>query len=228
MKKYKGLLAILILILPTVIYIFLTYGKHNFTHLPYVGPQTDSTYHSIPDFAFVNQFNDTISQSDYEGNIYLANFVFTTCPTICPVMTYNMRRVQQKMAQYPNFMILSHSVFPEYDTPEVLLEYANKMEANLSNWNFVTGNREDIYSIANSYFVNVMEDSTAQGGFLHSEYFVLVDKEGRIRARNDDNGNNIGVYDGTDDYEVGLLIDDIKVLMAEYNLAKKDKNESKR
>ena len=228
MKKYKGLLAIIILILPTAIYVFLTYGKHNFAHLPYVGPETDSTYHSIPDFAFVNQFNDTISQSDYEGNIYLANFVFTTCPTICPVMTYNMRRVQQKMAQYPNFKILSHTVFPEYDTPEVLLEYANKMEADLSNWNFVTGNREDIYSIANSYFVNVMEDSTAQGGFLHSEYFVLLDKEGRIRARNDDNGNNIGVYDGTDDYEVGLLIDDIKVLMAEYNLAKKDKNESKR
>lgn len=228
MKTYKGLLAIIILILPTAIYVFLTYGKHNFAHLPYVGPQTDSTYHSIPDFAFVNQFNDTISQSDYEGNIYLANFVFTTCPTICPVMTYNMRRVQQKMAQYPNFKILSHTVFPEYDTPEVLLEYANKMEADLSNWNFVTGNREDIYSIANSYFVNVMEDSTAQGGFLHSEYFVLVDKEGRIRARDDDNGNNIGVYDGTNDYEVGLLIDDIKVLMAEYNLAKKDKDESKR
>ena len=180
MKKYKGLLAILILILPTAIYVFLTYGKHNFTHLPYVGPQSDSTYHCIPDFAFVNQFNDTISQSDYEGNIYLANFVFTTCPTICPVMTYNMRRVQQKMEQYPNFMILSHTVFPEYDTPEVLLEYANKMEADLSNWNFVTGNREDIYSIANSYFVNVMEDSSAQGGFLHSEYFVLVDKSASI------------------------------------------------
>lgn len=228
MKKYKGILAILILILPTAIYVFLTYGKHNFTHLPYVGPQTDSTYHSIPDFSFVNQFADTVSQSDYAGNIYLANFVFTTCPTICPVMTYNMRRVQQKMAQYPNFKILSHSVFPEYDTPEVLLQYANKMEADLSNWNFVTGDREAIYSMASSYFVNVMEDSAAEGGFLHSEYFVLVDKEGRIRARDDDNGNNIGVYDGTDDYEVGLLIDDIKVLMAEYNLAKKDKNESKR
>ena len=92
----------------------------------------------------------------------------------------------------------------------------------------VSGKREEIYSIANYYFVNVLEDSTAQGGFLHSEYFILVDKEGRIRARNDDNGNNIGVYDGTDDYQVGLLIDDIKVLMAEYNLAKKNKNESKR
>jgi len=228
MKRYKGILAIFILILPTAIYIFLTYGNHNFTHLPYVGPQSDSTFHRIPDFSFVNQFSDTVSQSDYEGNIYLANFVFTTCPTICPVMTYNMRRIQQKMAQYPNFKILSHSVFPEYDTPKILLEYANKMEADLSNWNFVTGDRNAIYSIASSYFVNVMEDSTAEGGFLHSEYFVLVDKEGRIRAREDDNGNNIGVYDGTSDYEVDLLIDDIKVLMAEYNLAKKDKNESKR
>ena len=226
--KYKGLLAILILILPSVIYIFLTYGKHNFTHLPYVGPQTDSTFHIIPDFSFVNQFNDTITKSDYQGNIYLANFIFTTCPTICPVMTYNMRRVQQKMSNYPNFKILSHSVFPEFDTPNVLLEYANKMQVDLTNWNFVTGKREEIYSIANYYFVNVLEDSTAQGGFLHSEYFILVDKEGRIRARNDDNGNNIGVYDGTDDYQVGLLIDDIKVLMAEYNLAKKNKNESKR
>ena len=141
-------------------------------------------------------------------------------------MTYNMRRVQQKMAQYPNFKILSHTVSPEYDTPDVLLEYAKKMEADLSNWNFVTGNRADIYSIANDYFVNVMEDSSAPGGFLHSEYFVLVDKE-RIRARDDDNGNIIGVYDGTDDYEVGLLIDDIKVLMAEYNLAKKNKDEPK-
>lgn len=228
MKKYKGILAVLILILPSSIYIFLTYGNHNFAHLPYVGPQTDSTYHSIPDFSFLNQNGDTISQSDYDGSIYLANFIFTTCPTICPVMTFNMRRIQQKMAQYPNFKILSHSVFPENDTPEVLLDYAIRMEVDLSNWNFVTGNRQAIYAMAPYYFVNVMEDSGAEGGFLHSEYFVLIDKEGRVRAREDDNGNNIGVYNGTSDYEVGLLIDDIKVLMAEYKLAKKDKNESKR
>ena len=228
MKKYKRLLAILILILPTSIYIYLTYGSHNFTHLPYAGPQTDSTCHSIPDFTFVNQYGDSLSQSDYNGNVYLANFIFTTCPTICPVMTYNMRRIQQKLVQYPNFKILSHSVFPEYDTPEILLKYANKMETDLSNWNFVTGDRNEIYSIASSYFVNAMEDSAAEGGFLHSQSFILVDKEGCVRAREDDNGNNIGVYDGVSDHEVDLLIDDIKVLMAEYNLAIKDKNESKR
>ena len=141
-------------------------------------------------------------------------------------MTYNMRRVQQKLSNYPDFKILSHTVFPEQILRRYL-EYANKMQADLTNWNFVTGKREDIYSIANSYFVNVLEDSTAQGGFLHSEYFILVDKEGRIRARNDDNGNNIGVYDGTNDHEVGLLIDDIKVLMAEYNLAKKTRMNKK-
>ena len=125
MKKYKGILAALILILPSAIYIFLTYGNHNFIHLPYVGATNDSTYHSIPDFSFVNQFGDSISQSDYEGNIYLANFIFTTCPTICPVMTFNMRRIQQKMKDYSGFKIISHSVFPENDTPEVLLKYAN-------------------------------------------------------------------------------------------------------
>ena len=183
----------------------------------------DTIDHNVKDFSFLNQDSLNVDNNTFKNSIYVADFFFTTCPTICPVMTYNMRRVQQKMSNYPNFKILSHSVFPEFDTPNVLLEYANKMQVDLTNWNFVTGKREEIYSIANYYFVNVLEDSTAQGGFLHSEYFILVDKEGRIRARNDDNGNNIGVYDGTDDYQVGLLIDDIKVLMAEYNLAKKDK-----
>lgn len=225
MKKYKPLIAALILILPSAVYLFLSYGNHNFAHLPYVGNESDSTYYSIPNFEFVNQYGDTVSQSDYRGNIYLANFIFTTCPTICPVMTYNMRRIQQKMETYPKFKILSHSVFPEYDTPKVLLNYAKNMEADLGNWNFVTGDREAIYDIAKYYFVSAMEDSTAEGGFLHSEYFVLVDREGRIRAREDDDGNNIGVYDGTSDYEVDLLIDDIKVLMAEYNLATKSNDE---
>ena len=105
------------------------------------------------------------------------------------------------------------------------MDYAKTMEADLSNWNFVTGNKDSIYNIANYYFVSAMEDSLAEGGFLHSEYFVIIDKEGRVRAREDDNGNNIGVYDGTSEYEVGLLIDDLKVLMAEYNLAKKDRSE---
>ena len=101
MKKYKGLLAALILILPSAIYIFFSYGNHNFAHLPYVGGEDESQHQHIPEFSFTNQFGEAVSQEDYQGNIYLANFVFTTCPTICPVMTYNMRRIQQKMESYP-------------------------------------------------------------------------------------------------------------------------------
>ena len=156
------------------------------------------------------------------GNIYVANFIFTTCPTICPVMTYQMLRVQQKFENYPNFKMLSHSVNPTYDTPEVLLQYANQMQVDLSNWNFVTGDKDAIYKIANSYLLNVMEDSLAPGGFLHSEFLVLIDKQGKIRARVDEEGNSIGAYDGTSEYDIDLLIDDIKVLMAEYNLARKE------
>lgn len=220
-KNIKRVVLALILILPSAIYIALTTGKHNFIHLPIVGGE--ETPITIPDFSFPNQFGDTITQADYAGNVYVANFVFTTCPTICPVMTYQMRRIQQKFEGFPNFKILSHSVNPEYDTPEVLLKYANKMEADLTNWNFVTGSKHSIYTIANSYLVSAMEDSVAPGGFLHSELFVLVDKEGRIRARTDDQGNSIGAYDGTSPHDIGLLVDDIKVLMAEYNLAKKEK-----
>lgn len=233
MKKFNGyLLVFIILVLPSAIYLGFYNSNHNFVHLPIVGPQTDSTFHQIPDFSFVNQNGDTITQDDYLGSVYVANFIFTTCPTICPVMTYQMRRIQQKTATLPgfngNFKILSHTVNPQYDTHEVLLEYSKNMEADLSNWNFVTGDKSSIYSMAPYYFVNAMEDSLAEGGFLHSEFFVIVDKQGRVRARDDDNGNNIGVYDGTSDYEVGLLIEDLKILIAEYNLAKKDKSEQKR
>lgn len=227
-KSIKRVVLLAVLILPSAIYIALTTGKHNFVHLPIVGPQEEGSYHTIPDFAFINQNGDTITQEDYKGHVYVANFVFTTCPTICPVMTHQMKRVQERFEQYDDFMILSHTVNPDYDRPEVLMAYAQDMEADLSNWHFVTGTKKDIYAMAPYYFVNAMEDSVAPGGFLHSEYFVLVDKEGRIRAREDDQGNNMGVYDGTNEYEVGLLIDDIKVLMAEYRLAKKKKDEATR
>ncbi len=216
----KRVILALILILPSAIYIILTTGKHNFVHLPFVGGEQNPI--TIPNFSFINQFSDTITSTDYMGNIYVANFIFTTCPTICPVMTYQMLRVQQKFENYPNFKMLSHSVNPTYDTPEVLLQYANQMQVDLSNWNFVTGDKDAIYKIANSYLLNVMEDSLAPGGFLHSEFLVLIDKQGKIRARVDEEGNSIGAYDGTSEYDIDLLIDDIKVLMAEYNLARKE------
>ena len=217
-SKWIGLS--LLLIIPSFIYLFISKADNNFMKLSFVGPEN----HVIPDFSFVNQNNELITNDDYRGNIYVANFFFTSCPTICPIMTYNMRIVQQRLSVYPNIKFLSHSIDPKNDTPERLLDYANEMRANLMNWNFVTGEKESIYNIAKEYFVNAVEDSLAPGGFFHSEYFVLVDKEGKIRSGIDKEGNIVGVYDGTKDTDIKDLIDDVKVLMAEYKRPKKDEN----
>ena len=219
-KKWIGLIAILAL--PGAIYFFVTMAENNFMPLATIGPDQ----HHIPDFSFINQGNDTISKKDYSGSIYVANFFFTTCPTICPIMTNKMKYVQDKLSVYPNIKFLSHSVNPGYDTPEVLSEYASRMQVDLSNWNFVTGEKQQIYSIASSYFVNVTEDELAPGGFLHSEYFVLVDKEGNVRSGIDINGNPYGAYDGTNDAEMKILVKDIRVLMAEYK-QKENRNAKK-
>ena len=132
-----------------------------------------------------------------------------------------MRYIQQELRVYPNIKFLSHTVDPLNDTPEKLLQYAIKMRADLSNWNFVTGSKQDLYNIASKYLVSVREDISAEGGFLHSESFILIDKEGRIRSGTDP----IGVYDGTKDLDIKHLVEDIKVLMAEYKKPKKVENE---
>ena len=172
--------------------------------------------HAIPAFSFINQNNDSITNADYNGSIYVANFFFTNCPTICPIMTNKMKYVQDKLSVYPNIKFLSHTVDPENDNPAKLLEYANSMQADLTNWNFVTGDKDKIYKIAASYFLNVNKDELAPGGFLHSEYFMLIDKERKVRSGIDINGNPYGAYDGTNDKDIKTLIKDIRVLMAEY------------
>ena len=164
-KKWIGL--IVILALPGIIYFYVTKAENHFMPLATIGIEG----HQIPNFSFINQHNDTISNIDYRGSIYVANFFFTTCPTICPIMTNKMKYVQDKLRVYPNIKFLSHTVNPENDSPEKLFDYANNMQADLTNWNFVTGNKDEIYNIAGSYFVNVSEDALAPGGFLHSEYF---------------------------------------------------------
>ena len=181
--------------------------------------------HVIPAFSFINQQNDTITNTDYDGSIYVANFFFTNCPTICPIMTNKMKYVQDKLSVYPNIKFLSHTVDPENDSPVKLLEYARFMQADLSNWNFVTGSKDEIYKIAAFYFVNAGKDELAPGGFLHSENFILVDKQGRVRSGIDINGNPYGAYDGTSDKDIKTLIKDIRVLMAEYK-QKENQNEN--
>ena len=216
----------LLLVLPPMVYFYVTRGFNTFIKLEVIG-QKD---HKIADFSFINQNNEVVINDSLKGNIYIANFFFTSCPTICPVMTKNMAYVQSKLSVYPNIKFISHTVDPANDTPERMLSYVKKMSSkniiiDLNNWHFLTGEKEKLYEIAKSYFVNVSPDSLAPGGFLHSEYFVLIDKEGRVRSGIDQYKNVVGVYDGTNDVQMKDLINDVKVLLAEYKRPTKDNDE---
>jgi len=223
MKIEKITLLFLLLVLPAIMYFYLTRGYNNFIKLEIIG---EADY-SIDDFSFINQDNDTITKDSLLGSIYVANFFFTSCPTICPTMTRNMSYLQDKLSVYPNIRFLSHTVDPDNDTPEKLVKYVDLMQQknisiDLSNWDFVTGDKDKLYQSAANYFVNASVDSLAPGGFLHSEYFVLIDKQGRVRSGIDINGNVVGAYDGTNEVQMKDLINDINVLMAEYKRPLKD------
>ena len=226
-KKFNiGIILFLIFVLPPLVYFYTTRGYNTFSKLEIIGKEG----HKIPEFSFINQNNDVVINDSLIGNIYIANFFFTSCPTICPVMTKNMAYVQRKLRVYPNIRFLSHTVDPINDTPERMLEYVNDLKSknvniNLANWDFVTGDKSELYQIASSYFVNVSPDSLAPGGFLHSEYFVIIDKEGKVRSGIDKSNNVVGVYDGTNDAQMKDLINDIKVLLAEYKRPTKNHHE---
>jgi len=162
--------------------------------------------HTIDDFSFTNQNGKTITQKDYEGKIYVADFFFTTCPSICVPMGENMAWLQEQIKNNPKVMLLSHTVTPDIDTPEVLKAYALKKGVIDSKWNLVTGKKEDIYYIARkSYLAVKTTDSSELYDMVHTENFVLVDSKRRIR----------GFYDGTNLEEVKKLLEDIKFLSGE-------------
>ncbi|MFN8347902.1 MAG: SCO family protein [Spirosomataceae bacterium] len=167
----------------------------------------DTVYHTIPDFQFVNQYGDTVTARNFQGKIYVADFFFTTCPTICPVMKKQLLKVYEKIQGQNDIAILSHTIDPEHDTPAVLKEYAQDLGVKGTQWMFVTGNREKIYEIGEKqYLVVAGADSTAPGGYIHSGAFVLIDKEKRVR----------GMYNGTDDEATKRLMVDIERLKEEY------------
>ncbi|MBA9073455.1 protein SCO1/2 [Flavobacterium gossypii] len=163
-------------------------------------------YHTIDDFSFTNQNGKTITQKDYEGKIYVADFFFTTCPSICVPMGENMAWLQEQIKDNPKVMLLSHTVMPDIDTPEALKAYAVKKGVIDSKWNLVTGDKKDIYYIARkSYLAVKTTSSTELYDMVHTENFVLVDTKRRIR----------GFYDGTKLEDVKRLLDDINYLSAE-------------
>ena len=170
---------------------------------------TDTIYHTIKEFEFVNQDSTVVNLSTFEGKIFVSDFFFTSCPTICPIMKTQMLRVYEKIENYDDVAILSHSIDPEYDTVALLKDFSERLGVSAPKWHFVTGDKQKIYEQGQrSYMVTAMEDKTAPGGLLHSGAFVLVDKEKRVR----------GFYDGTKPEEVDILMKDIDILRAEYEV----------
>lgn len=168
--------------------------------------QYKSKYHTIADFSFINQNEKVITQKDYANKIYVADFFFTTCPTICPIMQDNMVLIQERFKDNPKVMLLSHSVTPEKDTPAILKKYAEEKGVIDQKWNLVTGNKKDIYYIARKSYLAVKTDSEGEMyDMVHTENFILVDTKRRIR----------GFYDGTKREDILRLMDDIDFLLIE-------------
>ena len=163
-------------------------------------------YHRINDFSLTNQNKENITHFDYDDHIYVADFFFTTCPSICPIMTENMVYLQSLLNDLPEIKLLSFSVTPEIDTPEVLKAYAQQKGVNDSRWNLLTGNKKEIYNLARRSYLVVQQDGNGdKHDMIHTENFVLIDKQRRIR----------GYYDGTQRNAMDQIRADIDILLQE-------------
>ncbi|MFV8464192.1 SCO family protein [Flavobacterium sp. LB1P62] len=215
--KYRKFFGVLLAFSIITIYLFYVALKPSKT-LPIFNPSdvnpelVDSTvqyiskYHTIADFSFVNQNGKTITQKDYEGKVYIADFFFTTCGSICPKMTTNLAEVQKAIINNPKVMLLSHTVFPEIDSIPVLKAYAIKNGVVDSKWNLVTGDKKAIYTMARKSYLAVKLGRPEQlYDMVHTENFVLVDTKRRVR----------GFYDGTKKEDMKRLIEDIDFLCTE-------------
>jgi protein SCO1/2 len=169
-----------------------------------------------PKFSLTNQNGETITNDNYKEKVYLVEFFFSTCPTICPIMNQNMVKIQNHFEERTDFGIVSVTINPENDSSEVLKKHAEHLGVNNPNWNFLTGDKKYIFDLANKGFnIYAGENKDIDGGFEHSGLFALIDKNGNIRCRKDKFGNPIVYYDGLEETSVQALQQDIKVLLNE-------------
>ena len=199
--------------------------EKNIKPLPYLLMNNERK--KVPEFNFVNQNGELVSNNDYIGKVYIVEFFFTTCTTICPVMNTNLIHIQNSFTKFSDFGIASFSINPEYDTVDILNQYANENGIVNSNWNVMTGDRSEIYKLANDGFnLYTAASSDFIDGFEHSGYFALIDKQGFIRCRNDEFGNPKIYYKGSVNYmdkldsngeaeEITILKEDLLKLLNE-------------
>ena len=200
-----------ILLISIMLLISCSSNTKNDNSLKYYGigevtPEGDTLHFTVPSFNFIDQDSLWVTNETMKGKVYVTDFFFTTCPTICPRMKDQLLRVYDKYKNNDDVKILSHTIDPKHDTVQLLNDFAyNKLEIKPGTWHFVTGERMDIYNIAEKYMVTAGEDGTAPGGFIHSGKFILIDKKGHIR----------GYYDGTDPLTVSDLMRDMDILLDE-------------
>lgn len=209
-------------------YVLLATGEEKFALVPIYGKRVpnyevniegdtlvDTTYHTIPDFSLINQFGEPIDRSAMKGKICVTDFIFTNCQTICPKMSENLAQVQYRFVEKSDKVALfSFTIDPENDTPEVLADYAVRLKAKHPQWQFITGDQQEIFQLANKGFlINAEEGDGGAEAFFHSNRLVLTDTEGRIR----------GMYDGTDAAAVVRLAEDIRALEFDAFRPKKDR-----
>ena len=217
LKRY-GLLIIFFIVFSVVAISSFNYVQTQEKKLPIYSPSMVSDelveeelryvkkYHRISDFSLLNQNGNNVTQEDYKNKIYVADFFFTTCPDICPIMTGNMLYLQENLKD-TNVMLASFSVTPKIDTVEVLKEYSSLKGVDDSRWNLMTGDKKQIYDLARkSYLVAKAIPDGKNHGMIHTENFVLVDRDKRIR----------GYYDGTNIEDMDKLLDDIEILIKSY------------
>ena len=203
-------LILKIFLICSIVFYFGCSQKKSSVLLPIYGEKKiiagDTIYHQIASFNLTNQIGQVVNQNTTKNKIYIANFFFATCQSICPMMSNQLQEVQKAFLADDSVLILSHSVNPLHDTVAVLSNYADTYGAKTNKWHLLTGNKKQIYDLAKtSYLVNAFEDDGSPEGFLHSELFLLIDKKARIR----------GMYDGTNTSEVKKLIEDVKLLKQE-------------
>lgn len=228
-KSFKVGILIAILAVPTFIFVLLKMFGQNYYSLPYLMPEMDETgqivmkgadtvFHQIPPYELIDQKGQKFSSEQTKGKIYVADFFFTRCGTICPKISNNLTRIQSIFSADSNVVIVSHSVDPKYDSSAVLQKYAQKYDAKYGKWYFLTGEKKTIYDIAIKGYKLPVADASEYDNkiksidetFIHSEKLLLIDKEGYIR----------GIYDGTYSPDVERLIGEIKVLTEIYKSRK--------
>ncbi|KAA9325968.1 SCO family protein [Adhaeribacter soli] len=218
MNPKKVLLLGILLIVPALVFLFLKGFGTNHYNLRYYYPELDDTYEvvmqdgdtvfrKVPDFSLISQEGKTVTQRDLDNTVYVANFIFTSCQGICKQMSSQMTRVQEKFRQDPSVKIVSYSVDPTRDSVQVLQQYADRYNADPKQWIFLTGAKKEIYELAqHGYLLPVQESADGTVDFVHSEKFILVDREKHVR----------GIYDGTSQKDVDRLLTEIEILQYGY------------